>query len=201
MKRLLICFFIVGSLLELQGQDVITNQSSDKNHLRFGLGYFGDYLYFNDEGFPPPGLCLWIEGGRKLKTGFYVNAKVSFAIVSSEFKNSKNIDGQNRHTVYTCWVANFSRPFSLGKGHYIDPSLGMLLRSWWSFYPRLENIQGEQVLLTGSGTTYDFGLDYTLSYYYKFNNGFYLGSHLGGYYLFALGHEGITFSPLIGVKF
>ncbi len=70
LMRYLICTVIILSFLNLN-----TFSQEKKFTIRTGAGYYADVMGMYD------GPIIWLEGGFKFNTGFYLNGRVSIASV------------------------------------------------------------------------------------------------------------------------
>ena len=165
--------------------------------IRTGAGYYTDVLGWVD------GPVMWLEGGFKFNTGFYLNGRVSVASIDwimseGAFKDYKTVALRQMADV------TFSRPFKLTGQHFLEPGVGFKLKREYHFYPdfSIENISGTNYLYTKySDIFYEIGFTLYMDYYYQFSSGFYMGLRADTNVIWALGFEGLTISPLFGFRF
>jgi hypothetical protein len=168
-----------------------------KFQLKTGAGYYTDMLGWYD------GPVVWLEGGVKLNTGFYLNTRVSVASIDWKindgyFKDYKTILLRQMLDV------TFSRPVNLSGGHFIEPGVGFKLKREYSLNPdvTIENISGQNYLFANySKVFWEIGFTVCFDYYYRFKSGFFLGLRTDTNIIWALGFEGLTISPLFGFRF
>ncbi len=94
--------------------------------------------------------------------------------------------------------------FKLGKGSRLMPQLGLVINrtksytayfygkndngGTFTFYPRIYNYDDTEA-----------GAVFNLDYYYQFKDKLFIGARGGAYYV--VGMEGLTLTPILGVKF
>ncbi|MFP4555502.1 MAG: hypothetical protein ACLFNU_01415 [Bacteroidales bacterium] len=203
-KKIISVFFVLGLTLSLTAQDNIELQAEPKNNLSVGFGYFNDIFKLESakEIFINGGTTVRIHGARMLKSGYYVNATIAFANLNYNLDQRWGIfEGVNNNEFYGLWGLGISKPFKFKGAHSIEPSLGVVYRQWWILSPDYWYQDDMPYFDLGSGKWHDLGLQFSISYQYGFQNGFYIGGMAGSYYLYAIGIEGLTLSPVFGVKF
>jgi hypothetical protein len=172
--------------------------SQDKPFVvKTGAGYYTDMLGWYD------GPIMWLEGGYRLKTGFILNARVSVASIDwlindGAFKDYRTVCLRQMADI------TFSRPVRLSGQHYLEPGVGFKLKREYNLNPDiyLEDVSGQLYMYpTYSDVFYEIGFTISLDYYYQFKNGFFLGVRSDTNIIWALGFEGLTFSPLFGFRF
>jgi hypothetical protein len=149
------------------------------------------------------GPIFWLEGGYKLNTGFSINGRISMAsldwtIREGVFKDYKTIALRQMADL------TFTRPFILNGQHFLEPGIGFKLKREFFLKPDISNIYsgGIYYLDTSySNIFYEIGFTICLDYYYQFQNNFYLGLRADTNVIWALGFEGLTFSPILGFRF
>ena len=176
----------------------IESSSQEKKFtIRTGAGYYSDVMAMYD------GPVIWLEGGYKFNTGFYMNGRVSVASV--DWKMSEGIfEGYKTIAVRQMADITFSRPIKLSGQHFLEPGIGFKLKREYSFYPDLtiQNIDGQTVFYTRySEIFYEIGFTLCIDYYYQLTSGFYMGLRADTNVIWALGFEGLTISPLFGFRF
>jgi hypothetical protein len=165
--------------------------------IRTGAGYYSDLMAMYD------GPIVWVEGGYRFNTGFYLNGRVSVASIDwtmseGAFKDYKTIALRQMADI------TFSRPVKLRGNHFLEPGLGFKLKREYHLYPDfyVENISGTNYLYTNySYIFYEIGFTICLDYYYQFANNFYMGLRTDTNVIWAVGFEGLTISPLFGFRF
>ncbi len=199
-------FLLLLSLLSF-GQS--TKES--KGFLKFGTGVYldisrlSDYKTSKDEntGLSPqavvPGKTIWIEGGYNFNNGLFVSAGVMYDLTKRK-RTDMYYPGQKELYFEENYSLNIGYEFNLGKGNRFMPALGVLYNrlttSHATFLPDINN-SIHPVLLNNIDA--EIGLNLLLDYYYQFNNKLFLGVRASVYYV--LGFEGITLTPVLGVKF
>jgi hypothetical protein len=189
--------YIILSLVILFISNFNCFSQEKKFTVRTGAGYYTDLMGMYD------GPALWLEGGYKFNTGFYLNGRVSVASVDwtmSEgfFENYKTMAVRQMADI------TFSRPVKLTGQHYLEPGLGFKLKREYNFYPDLtiQTINEQTYFYTRySQIFYEIGFTIYLDYYYQFSSGFYLGLRTDTNVIWAVGFEGLTISPLFGFRF
>jgi hypothetical protein len=165
--------------------------------IRTGGGYYSDLMAMYD------GPIIWLEGGYKFNTGFFMNGRVSVAsidwtISEGAFKDYKTIALRQMADI------TFSRPVKLKGNHFLEPGFGFKLKREYHLYPDfyIENISGTNYLYTNySYIFYEIGFTICLDYFYQFSNSFYIGLRADTNVIWAVGFEGLTVSPLFGFRF
>lgn len=173
------------------------SSQEDKFTIRSGAGWYADAMGMYD------GPVLWLEGGYKFSTGFYLNGRVSVASV--DWIMSEGFFEDYR-TMLVRQMADitFSRPVRLKGQHFLEPGLGFKLKREYNFYPdvTLQNVGDQTYAYTRySKIFYEIGFTVCLDYYYQFANNFYLGLRCDSNIIWAVGLEGLTISPLFGFRF
>ena len=190
MRYFITLFLVLTSL-------TVNSFSQDKKfNFRSGVGYYADAMGLYD------GPVFWLESGFKLKTGFYLNARVSVASIDwtmseGSFKDFKTLALRQMADV------TFSKPIRLKGQNYLEPGVGFKLKREYHLYPDfyIQDISGINYLFTQySDIFYEIGFTICLDYYYQFQNNFYMGLRADSNVIWAVGFEG-TFSPLFGFRF
>lgn len=187
------CFPFV-LILSLNG-----NIYSQENNftIRTGGGYYADVMGMYD------GSIIWIEGGYKLKTGFYFNSRLSIA--SIDWTIGEGIfSGYSTIATRQMLDITFSKPLLLTGRNFFEIGFGFKLKKESSFYPDLtiQNVGGQSSFYTRYSNIFmEIGFTICLDYYYQFQNNFYLGLRADSNVIWAIGFEGLTFSPLFGFRF
>ena len=165
--------------------------------IRSGAGYYMDLMGRVD------GQAIWLEGGYKFNTGFYLNGRVTVA--SLDWVMSEGIF-EDYKTIALRQMADvtFSRPFVLTGNHFLEPGAGFKLKREYTLYPdiSIEEISGQTIIYTRySDIFYEIGFTIYLDYFYQFSSGFYMGLRTDTNIIWAVGFEGLTISPLFGFRF
>ena len=165
--------------------------------IRTGAGYYTDLMAMYD------GPVIWLEGGFMLKTGFILNGRVSVASIDWPVSDGY-FKGYRTLAMRQMADLTFSRPVRLKGQHYLEPGLGFKIKREYTFYPdfSIQN-SGDQVNIYTRYSTifYEVGLTFCLDYYYRFANDFFIGLRTDANMIWAVGFEGLTFSPLFGFRF
>ncbi len=191
MKRIihLISVLILFSLTCFSQEKKIT--------LRSGVGYYADAMGRCD------GPVFWLEGGYKFNTGFYLNGRLSMS--SIEWMMSGGFyEGYKTIALRQMADITFSRPIKLKGQHFLEPGLGFKLKREYNLYPDLsiQSTEEETIFYTRySRVFYEIGFTVCLDYYYEFKSNFYMGMRADTNVIWAIGLEGLTFSPLFGFRF
>ena len=172
--------------------------SQDKKFtMRTGVGFYADAMGRCD------GPVIWLEGGYKFNTGFYLNGRLSMASIDWTMSGGF-YEGYKTIALRQMADITFSRPIKLKGQHFLEPGLGFKLKREYNLYPDLaiQNISGETIIFTRySQVFYEIGITICLDYYYEFKSNFYMGLRADTNLIWAIGLEGITFSPLFGFRF
>ena len=189
--------YIIFSLITLFISNFNCFSQEKKFTIRTGAGYYADLMGMYD------GPVIWLEGGYKFNTGFYLNGRVSIA--SIDWTMSEGFfEGYKTMAVRQMADITFSRPVKLTGQHYLEPGLGFKLKREYNFYPDLtiQTINEQTYVYTRySQIFYEIGFTIYLDYYYQFSTGFYLGLRTDSNVIWAVGFEGLTISPLFGFRF
>ncbi|NMC37797.1 MAG: hypothetical protein GYA41_05690, partial [Bacteroidales bacterium] len=98
----------------------------------------------------------------------------------------------------------FSKPIKIFGNNFLEPGLGFKLKREYHLLPDVsfEETPEQLYLYTSySDIFYEIGFTLCLDYYYQFSSGFYMGLRADTNVIWALGFEGLTFSPLFGFRF
>jgi hypothetical protein len=165
--------------------------------VRTGAGFYTDLMGMYD------GPVLWLEGGYKFNSGFYLNGRVSVASVDWTMSGGF-FESYRTMAVRQMVDITFSRPVKLKGQHYLEPGFGFKLKREYNFYPDLtiQTINDQTNIYTRySQIFYEIGFTICLDYYYQFQSNFYMGLRTDTNVIWALGFEGLTISPLFGFRF
>ena len=188
-------FIILYSILwVLSGS---TSAQDQKLTFRSGAGYYADVMGMYN------GPVFWLEGGYKFNTGFFMNGRVSLATIDWTMKEGAFSDYKTLALRQMADIT-FSRQVKIKGQHYLEPGLGFKLKREYHMYPDyfIQDISGTNYVFTKySFIFYEIGFTICLDYYYQFTSNFYLGLRADTNVIWAIGFEGLTFSPLFGFRF
>ncbi len=193
-----------GLGITLLAQETPVPQAAQRNTIAVGFGFFNEIFGLEkaSEVFANGGTTVWAHGGRMLKSGYYVNVTIAYANRNYNLEERWGIfEGVNNNEFYGLWGVGLSKPFNVRGQHFIEPSLGVLYRQWWRLSPDFWYENEVPYFRLTSGVWHDLGLQFSVSYQYQFSNGFYMGAMAGSFYIWAIGIEGLTLSPVFGVRF
>lgn len=165
--------------------------------IRTGAGYYADVMSMYD------GPVIWLEGGFKFNTGFYLNGRVSVASVDWTISEGFFEDYRTM-AVRQMADLTFSKPIKVKGQHFLEPGFGFKLKREYNFYPdiTIDEVNGQTYIYTRySQIFYEIGFTINLDYYYQFANNFYMGLRADTNIIWAVGFEGLTISPLFGFRF
>lgn len=165
--------------------------------LRSGAGYYTDVMGWYD------GPVIWIEGGCRVSTGFYLNGRLSVSTIDWTLSDGMFSDYR---TIALRQMADitFSRPVVLKGRHFLEPGFGFKLKREYHLLPDayFEDVSGQTYLFTSySYVFYEIGFTLCLDYYYEFKSNFFMGLRADSNVIWAVGFEGLTLSPLFGFRF
>lgn len=164
---------------------------------RSGAGYYTDMMGWYD------GPVIWLEGGCKVSTGFYLNGRLSVSTI--DWTMSEGMFSDYRTIALRQMVdITFSRPVKLKDRHFLEPGLGFKLKREYHLLPdaSFENEAGQTYLFTSySYVFYEIGFTLCLDYCYEFKTNFFMGFRADSNIIWAVGFEGLTLSPLFGFRF
>lgn len=189
--------YISVSLLILCLTCTDTSAQEKKFTIRTGAGYYADAMSMYN------GPIMWLEGGYRFNTGFFLNGRVSLSTVDW-IMSGGFYEGYRTILVRQMADMTFSRPIRLKGRHFLEPGLGFKLKRENNFYPDLEieSNSEEMIFYTRySSIFYEIGFTGLLDYYYEFENNFYLGIRADANIIWAVGLEGLTLTPLFGFRF
>jgi len=194
------------------------NTMEKKGFVKFGTGLYIDISYFHDHktykdpfsGLSPqavvPGKTIWIEGGYKLNNGLIISGAAMWELTRRE-RIDVLYHGQKELYFEENYSANVGYEINLGGRNKFTPSLGLL-------YNRLTTSSAEYHISVNPDGSYSFsnpyilntvdkeiGINISLDYYYIFKNNLFVGVRANAIYLISIGMEGLTFTPVLGVKF
>jgi len=208
-------YILLVSFILLFTLTAFAQNKESKGYLKFGTGIYWDISRWGvvdnfadpNTGLKPKatvsGQPLWLEGAVKLNNGMFVSANILYVSL-----NRKYLDLIYQNQKYQYVIKNYTLSlgyeFNIGKHQKFMPQLGLLYYRnkaslakndivinngvIQSIAPFIDNVVDEEI-----------GQVLNLDYYYQFKNNFFLGVRANVTYV--LGFEGITFTPVLGVKF
>jgi hypothetical protein len=165
--------------------------------IRSGAGYYMDVFTADD------GPVIWLEGGYKLNTGFNLIGRVSMASLDWKIRVG-TFEGYTTILLRQMADLIFSKPLKLKGQNFLEPGVGFKLKKEYFLKPDIENIYSGGIYYQDTSYSdifWEIGFTICLDYYYQFQNNFYLGLRADTNIIWALGFEGLTFSPLLGFRF
>jgi hypothetical protein len=191
MRCLIFCISILGAISNA------TFSQETRFTIRSGAGYCLDMFTTKD------GPIIWLEGGYKFSTGFYLNGRLSMASIDWKIREGSFEDYttiQLRQMV----DLTFSRPVKISKQHFFELGAGFKIKKEYLLKPDvtiMQNSNNYYLLTSYSDIFYEIGFTICLDYYYQFQSNFYMGLRADTNVIWALGFEGLTVSPLFGFRF
>jgi len=198
---------------------VFAQQSPKKSKKIYGYLKFGDGLYWDiskvaedywwsgSQTEPAPvvnGQQIWIEGGIRLNDGLIVTAQIMHATLERKYVHESAYAGQKYQYSIRNYAFGLGYEFKLGKHSRLMPHIDFTVNRMKSynayFYEKSDN--NGNVTWYPSIKNYDdaeAGAVLNLDYYYQFKDRLFVGLRGGAYYV--LGMDGITLTPVLGVKF
>ncbi|VAW26237.1 hypothetical protein MNBD_BACTEROID07-936 [hydrothermal vent metagenome] len=207
-KTLLLGMIFLFPLVSVAQQKPLTKQKISF-YLKFGGGLYLDIgngwsNYYADRDAPTVnGQQIWIEGGIRLNDGLVITAGVMHVTLDRRVGLSNYSGWQIQYNIRN-YAFGLGYEFKLGKHSRLMPELAFAVH--WSkvlrvyYFGKYDN-SGD---LTLNSEIYNeketkAGAVFNLDYYYQFKNRLFVGLRSGVYYV--SGMEGITLTPLLGVKF
>ena len=216
MKRIAILTLSLLFGLQAFAQDGSVNPYDKRWSLKAGVGYYCDGLIETRNGF-----STWWAASYSLPSRLEFGVKLAYCEANRWFTNEEieelwPSDGGFSPRERERWMDVFyfcdfgvSYPFIIGGRHRIAPGLGAMLLfsgSWRPTHERAVSIDGNSHYLgvidggTFSKMYADMNFSFQFEYTCHFSNGFFIGLH--GHLFHDLSNiEGITVSPVIGVRF
>lgn len=206
MKKISLSLFLIFAVAHFtlaQERDTIMNGHFN---LKCGAGYF----YCLPA--PSDGSTIWFELSHRTNTGFNLSYKLQYAQTFMELTEDKWLlyKGQKKPDIFCMFDISASRQIKLFRSnHILEPGLGLMAyysNTWLpttEFYPNSET-GGYYVELRDvfeAQWLFDLSISLKIDYHYQFKNGFFCGLRANGYYVLGCWLEGITLSPILGVKF
>lgn len=217
MKRIVILSFAVLFSLQLFAQDGSINPYDKRWSLKAGAGYFFDGFSIETR----KGFSTWWAASYSLPSRLEFSAKLAYCeanrwLSEEEIEMLWPSDGGFSYRERERWLdvdyfceLGVSYPFIIGGRHRIAPGLGAMLLfsgSWRPTHERAVPSESSQKYLGVIGGSEfskmyaDLNFSFQLEYTCHFKNGFFVGLH--GHLFHDLSDiEGVTISPVIGVRF
>ncbi len=194
-------------------------QSPKKKHkihgyLKFGDGLYWDiskvaedYWWYGSVEAPAPvvnGQQIWIEGGIRLNDGLIVTAQIMHVTLERKYVHASAYAGQKYQYSIRNYAFGLGYEFKLGKHSRLMPQIDLIINLTKSYnaYILGKNDNNGNLTWYPSINNYDFsgpGAVFKLDYYYQFKDKLFLGVRGGVSY--DAGMEGLTLTPILGVKF
>ena len=185
------------SLIILIGLNLTCLGQEKRVTVKSGIGYYMDAFTIND------GPIIWLEGGYKLKSGFFINARASSSSVDWTLRAGMFADYK---TILLRQMADvtFSKPVNIKFKHYLEPGLGFKLKRESQFSPDASIVNSPDGIIIYTDYSeffYEIGFTLCLDYYYQFESNFYMGLRADSNVIWALGFEGLSVTPIFGFRF
>lgn len=165
--------------------------------IKTGMGYYVDVFTTYS------GPIFWIEGGYTMKTSFNINGRLSMSSVDWEIRDGL-FEEYKTILLRQMLDITFSKPFKMKENHFLEFGAGFKLKKEYFLQPDADFVynSGNNILYTSySDIFYEIGFTLCLDYYHQFSSGFFMGLRADTNVIWALGFEGLTFSPLFGFRF
>ncbi len=207
-KTLLLGMIFLFSLVSVAQQQSLKKQKISC-YLKFGDGLYLDISnrwsdYYADRDAPMEnGQQIWIEGGIRLNDGLVISAGVMHVTLDRTVSLSNYSGWQIRYNIRN-YAFGLGYAFKLGKHSRLMPELAFVVNwskplrvYYFGKYDKSGNLTLNSKIYNEKETK--GGAVFNLDYYYLFKNRLFVGLRSGIYYV--SGMEGITLTPLLGVKF
>jgi len=184
-------------------------------YLKFGAGLYWDisrvaqdYWWSGSDDEPAPvvnGQQIWIEGGIRLNDGLIITARIMHVTLEHYYSGSSYYAGQKYQYSIRNYAFGLGYEFKLGKHSRLMPQLDFTVnrtKSYNAYINGKYDNNGNLITVYPSINNYndsEAGAVFNLDYYYQFKNKLFVGVRGGAYYV--LGMDGITLTPIVGVKF
>jgi len=210
MKKLLatiiLMYITASSLFSIDSLSIINNQKRDlSNYFSGGIGYFaniGGMGFFENMSDVYHGNTIWFEMGRTMSNNFCIGFRAAYATTTDVLDSDwLHFEGNLRPSVFMHFTFVLSRPFSIGHNHKINIGSGFVLIRNHLISPHVWFTNNRVYASLSSEQFWEMALDVTLDYRYEFKSGLFIGLRASNYIVWAMGPEGLTISPTIGVKF
>ena len=185
-----------------------------QGYLKFGAGLYWDisrvaqdYKWQGSDIDPAPvvnGQQIWIEGGIRLNDGLIITAGIMHVTLEHYYSASSYYAGQKYQYSIRNYAVGLGYEFKLGKHSRLMPQLDFTVNRTKSynayFYGEYDNNGNLTIYpMINNYDDTEAGAVFNLDYYYQFKNKLFVGVRSGVYYV--LGMDGITLTPVLGVKF
>lgn len=221
MKRIVTLSFAVLFCIQLFAQDNSANPYVlDKRwSLKAGVGFFCQPIEFRN------GFSTWWAASYSMPSRLEFSARGDYSTLNIRFtpEEIENLWPDNPYQWMgnhdrDCWAQDYflfelgvSYPFIISQRHRIAPGIGLSLVYQRQIRPShrwtvpvdeygITMYYGEISGVDFSNRGFDLRFSFQLEYTYHFNNGFFAGIQGHLFYDFAF-IDGITISPVIGVRF
>ncbi len=209
-KTILWCFILLLPIVSFGQQK---KKKKITGYLKFGAGLYWDISQAGPTyGFqgvikPKPtilGPQIWIEGSIKLNDGLWITSGIMRTILERQYVD-EIYHGQKFQYSIVNYSFGLGYEFNLGKHQKLMPQLAFVVNRRKTYtaayqYSYDENGNPNSIsLYIDENVDPEAGAVFNLDYYYQFDNKLFLGLRSGIYYV--LGWEGITLTPVLGVKF
>jgi len=179
-------------------------------YLKFGDGLYWDIYGVGSDFYAGPAVPtvnsqqIWIEGGIRLNDGLIVTAGIMHVTLEQKYEHASSYAGQKYQYSIRNYTFGLGYEFKLGTHSRLMPQLAFVVNRTQSYTPYF----GEVFNNDGTVTIYpridvwddsEAGAVLNLDYYYQFKDKLFLGVRGGAYYV--LGMDGLTLTPVLGVKF
>ncbi len=212
MKKIIIWGFVLLLPLISFGQQ--QKKKKITGYLKFGAGMYWDiskvaldYYWPGTDVSPAPivsGPQLWIEGGIRLNDGLILTARIMHVTLERKYVQASYYAGQKYQYSIRNYAVGLGYEFKLGKHSRLMPQLDFTINrtKGYNAYIFGKHDDNGNLIWYPSINNYDdseAGAVFNLDYYYQFKSKLFLGVRAGAYYV--LGMDGITLTPVLGVKF
>ncbi len=212
-KTLILGMIFLFPLLSFAQQKQQERQKIN-GYLKFGDGLYGDISKVAEDFWwsgsvvaPAPvvsGQQIWIEGGIRLNDGLIVTARIMHVTLERKYVHASAYAGQKYQYSIRNYAFGLGYEFKLGKHSRLMPQLDFTVNRTKSYNAYILGKYDNNGNLTWypSINNYDdseAGAVFNLDYYYQFNDKLFIGVRGGAYYV--LGMDGLTLTPVLGVKF
>jgi len=213
-KKILILGFIFLFPFMAFAQQSPKKKQKIHGYLKFGDGLYWDiskvafdYWWQGSDEDPAPvvnGQQIWIEGGIRLNDGLIITARIMHVTLERKYVQASTYAGQKYQYSIRNYAFGLGYEFKLGKHSRLMPQIDFTVNRTKSYnaYIYGKDDNNGNLTLYPSINNYDdseAGAVLNLDYYYQFNNKLFVGVRGGAYYV--LGMDGITLTPVLGVKF
>lgn len=207
-KTLILGMIFLFPLMVFAQQQPLKKQKIN-GYLKFGDGLYLDISngwsdYYADRVAPTVnGQQMWIEGGIRLHDGLIITAGMMHVTLERRVDLSNYAGWQIQYSIRN-YAFGLGYEFKLGKHSRLMPQLAFVVN--WSRVLRVHysgkyDKYGNLFLSSGIYNEPDTeaGAVLNLDYYYQFKNKLFVGVRGGAYYV--LGMDGLTLTPVLGVRF